>query len=440
MSQTRLHQNLWYYTGKTYQPHSDFWRVQLAQIAAPFLLEGTFQPGCLCQDGKEIYHFELDETTTKIIDTIAKQDLLGIYVVVVSAIAYLLNRYTGQSTILIDSPPLGIPQPSEAMGEQVSLIILVNETKALKTFISEFSQIVSQSYSYQSFPYREIIASDRTKDHLTTNVVAWLPEIHGSSFDLNRYDWAIKIHKKAALSLTWHYNPMRFERSFVHGFAQHLQNLLSAYAEYDKSLAHLEILSPDEKIKLLGDWAIGDRIESQSQTIHELFAAQVLKTPQNIAIQTSSRAITYQELDSIANKLANYLHTQYDFQPDEPIGVMVGRSDRLIIGLLAILKAGGTYVPIDPDNLSDRLEFIIRDADLKVLLMELENLPQLQNLLDIPMFAMDVQLEKIDCARHPPLSLSQPSDLAYIIYTSGSTGTPKGVMVEHQSFVNMAIA
>ncbi len=440
MSETRLHQNLWQYTGKKYQPHSDFWRAQLAQIEASFLLEGNFQTGCSCQGEKEIYHFELNESATQTIDAIAKQDLLGIYVVVVSAIAYLLSRYTGQSTVLIDSPFLAVQQPSEVMGEQVSLIVQVNETKYLKTFISEFSQIVSQSYSYQSFPYREIIATDKTKDNLTTNVVVWLPEIHGSCSGLNRYDWAIEIHKEAALSLTWHYNPMHCDRSFVHGFARHLQNLFSAYAHRNTPLANLEILSPDEKTKLLGNWAVGDRIERQSQTIHEMFAAQVLKTPQNIAIQTPSQAITYQELDYIANQLAHYLRTQYNIKPDAPIGVMLGRSDRLIIGLLAILKAGGTYVPIDPDNLSDRLEFLIRDADLKVLLMELENLPQLQNLLDIPMFATDVQLQQLDSATHPPLSLSQPSDLAYIIYTSGSTGTPKGVMVEHQSFVNMALA
>jgi amino acid adenylation domain-containing protein len=446
MSQTRLQQNLWHYTGKNYQPHADFWRAQLDQLEAPFRLEGAFllegavQPDCACRNEKETYPFELDASTTQVIDAIAKQDLLAIYVVVVSALTYLCSRYTGLSTILIDSPGLAVQQSREAMGEIVSLLFQVNESVSLKTFISTVSQIVSQSYSYQSFPYREMIASAQTKENLVTNVVVWLPEIHGACPDLNPYDWAIEIHKDSALHLTWHYNPRYCDRTFVQGFAQQLQHLFSAYTQTDTPLAHLEILSPDEQSKLLGDWAVGERIERQPQTIHEMFAAQSLKTPHNIAIQTPSRTLTYQELDAQANQLAHYLRTQYHIQPDELIGVMLGRSEALIIGLLAILKAGGTYLPIDPDTFSDRLEFLIRDAAPKVLLIELDSLPQLQNLLDIPMFAMDIQLAQLEPITCPPASLSRPSDLAYIIYTSGSTGTPKGVMVEHQSFVNMAIA
>lgn len=446
MSQTRLQQNLWHYTGKNYQPHADFWRAQLAQLEAPFRLEGTFllespvEPDGSCWNVKETYPFELDASATQTLDTIAKQDLLATYIVIVSALTYLFSRYTGQPTILIDSPVLAVQEFGEAMGESVSLLFQVNETTSLKTFISTVSQIVSQSYSYQGFPYREMIATDQTKENLDTNVVVWLPEIHGSCPDLSPYDWVIEIHKDSALHLTWRYNPRHCDRAFVQGFAQQLQHLFSAYTQLDTPLAHLEILSPAEQTKLVQDWAVGDRMERQPQTIHERFAAQVLKTPDNIAIQTPSRSLTYQELDVQANQLADHLRTQYDIQPDEPIGVMLGRSESLIIGLLAILKAGGTYVPIDPDTFSDRLEFLIRDAAPKVLLMELDSLPQLQNLLDIPMFAMDIQLAQLKQITHPPASLSQPSDLAYIIYTSGSTGTPKGVTVEHHSFVNMAIA
>ncbi|MBW4667896.1 MAG: amino acid adenylation domain-containing protein [Cyanomargarita calcarea GSE-NOS-MK-12-04C] len=434
MSETRLHHNLWQYTGEKYQPHSDFWKSQIVQIEAPFVLEGISQSS-LDRGEKQIVKFDFNETVTEIVDTIAKKDDLGTYVIVVSGIAYLLSRYTGQSVVQVDSPLFKANLLSEAIVEQVPLVVEINEQNSLKNFIGEFSQIVTNSYNYQNFPYQELIANGRVK----SNVIAWLPKIHDFCSHLNSDDLAIEIHTDAAISLVLHYNTKRFDNFFVRGFAEHLQNLFLAYAHRDTRLVDVEILSSDEKKKLMIDWAVAENTDEAPQTIDRVFEIQVSQTPLQVAIQTPNNSLTYRDLDQQANQLASYLRTQYNIQPNDLIGVMLERSERLIIGLLAILKAGGAYIPIDLETPSTRLEFILRDAPVKVLLMEIDLLPHLQNVLDIPMFAMDVQLAQLDCAKYS-CSSSQPSDLAYVLYTSGSTGTPKGVMVEHQSFVNMAKA
>ncbi|WP_146220328.1 non-ribosomal peptide synthetase, partial [Microcystis aeruginosa] len=175
------------------------------------------------------------------------------------------------------------------------------------------------------------------------------------------------------------------------------------------------------------------------QSIHQLFEAQVERTPDAIAVVFEGQSLTYSELNCRANQLAHYLQT-LGVRPEVLVGISLERSLEMIIGLLAILKAGGAYLPLAPDYPTERLLFMLEDSQVLFLITHsslLAKLPPSQATL----ICLDHIQEQI--SQYSPDNLQSelnPSNLANVIYTSGSTGKPKGVMVEHQGLVNLALA
>ncbi|WP_299181729.1 amino acid adenylation domain-containing protein, partial [uncultured Chryseobacterium sp.] len=174
----------------------------------------------------------------------------------------------------------------------------------------------------------------------------------------------------------------------------------------------------------------------RERSVVDLFEEQVSKTPHKPAVVFEQQTLSYQQLDLLSSQLAAYLHQQYQVQPGDSIAIMTDRSDSMIIAVLAVLKTGAAYVPIESDFPASRKEYIIRDAAIKTIIT------QTDYIFDFGFFtgsivAMDVQADLI--AATDPVLRYRPSasDLAYIMYTSGSTGTPKGVLIEHRSVVRL---
>jgi thioester reductase-like protein/amino acid adenylation domain-containing protein len=187
---------------------------------------------------------------------------------------------------------------------------------------------------------------------------------------------------------------------------------------------------PLDKQKLLEDSG------SESQCLHYLFELQVNRTPDRNAVLFEQRRITYQELNNRANQLAHFLQT-LQVGPETLIGIYMDRSLDMVIGLLAILKAGAAYVPLDPTYPQDRLAFMMQDAQLEVLLTQQYQIEQLLLPQNIKAVCLDTGWDSI--AQYSTANLTTevtPDNLAYTIYTSGSTGRPKGVQISHRSIVN----
>jgi non-ribosomal peptide synthetase component F len=166
----------------------------------------------------------------------------------------------------------------------------------------------------------------------------------------------------------------------------------------------------------------------KEKTIVNMFEAQEVKTPKNTALKFKDKELSYRELNEQANQLAHYLIKNYNIQPDELVGIELERSEWMVIGILAIIKSGGAYVPIDPEYPEQRKEFLKVDANLKIIIndQELQKFKEANKNREYP-------------STNPSIKLS-PNNLMYVIYTSGSTGNPKGVLVEHVSCVNIAKA
>ncbi|BCL38696.1 amino acid adenylation domain-containing protein [Nostoc sp. MS1] len=187
--------------------------------------------------------------------------------------------------------------------------------------------------------------------------------------------------------------------------------------------------------KLLAEWNATERDYDLSQGLHELFAAQVEKTPDAIAITFAQQQLTYQELNSRANQLGHYLQT-LGVKPEILVGVCIERSLEMVICILGILKAGGAYVPIDPEYPQERITYMLEDSQVKVLLKQEKLLNQIP-LHQAQTICVDAEWDKISTQPNTnPQSNIQPDNLAYVIYTSGSTGKPKGAMNTHKGICN----
>lgn len=191
--------------------------------------------------------------------------------------------------------------------------------------------------------------------------------------------------------------------------------------------------------KIIPKQDLSANIFSSNQCVHRLFEAQVKVNPNTVAINFQQQTLTYKQLNQRSNQLARYLKSLDN--PPQIIGIFLERSLETIIAILGILKAGAAYLPLNPQDLPRNIDFIIKDAEIDLLLTEKKSTKQLP-IIDVQLVCLDTDCQKIALQSTENLANSSisPQDLAYIIYTADSTGRPKGTMIEHRSVVNLSHA
>ena len=200
----------------------------------------------------------------------------------------------------------------------------------------------------------------------------------------------------------------------------------------------ITLISQQDYQHMIIDWNQTDHPYPQDKTIHALFEAQVLKTPDNTALVFEDQSLTYRQLNIKANQLARYLRQQVEVKPDILIALFLDRGLDMIVAMLAVLKAGGAYVPLDPSYPEARVRYILEDTKVPVVLTQSYHLQYLSTLTQCLCIALGEKCdEKAGTENLTPLSNS--NDLAYVIYTSGTTGHPKGVCIRNKSLVNLAV-
>ncbi|MCG8323428.1 MAG: amino acid adenylation domain-containing protein, partial [Cytophagales bacterium] len=204
----------------------------------------------------------------------------------------------------------------------------------------------------------------------------------------------------------------------------------------NKSISEINFISSEERDKIL-KFNSNKRSYPKDRTFHELFEKQVESGPDRVACITDNNHFTYSQLNFEANQLAHYLRDEHHVKPQKLIGVMMDRSEWWIIAIIAVLKSGGCYVPLDPENPVERLSNIITDSDLDLLLTESNYMFKVLEFFEGKIIALDLELPTLTTSGINPVICNKSSDLAYVIYTSGSTGKPKGVLIEHQSVINL---
>ncbi|MCK4261229.1 MAG: amino acid adenylation domain-containing protein, partial [Halanaerobiales bacterium] len=237
------------------------------------------------------------------------------------------------------------------------------------------------------------------------------------------------------INLNFEYCTDLFKMETMERLSTHYVNILRKITDNPEvKLTEIEILIDMERKQLLDEFNDTNLGYEKEKTLHELFIEQVDRTPAKVALVFNDEKLIYGELNTKTNQLAHLLR-EYGVARDEIIGIMADRSIEMIIGILAVLKAGGAYLPVDPDYPIERIEYMLEDSDARILLTHNDTAENVA----YDGIVIDLQDSDLYTGNGQNLeNINTPADLAYVMYTSGSTGKPKGVMIEHRSVVNLS--
>jgi amino acid adenylation domain-containing protein len=451
-------------TGEVLDHQLNYWKGQLAG-ANPLLELPTDRPRPPVQTYRGASQsLALSETLTTSLKQLCVKEDVTLYMTLLAAFQTLLYRYSGQEDIIVGSPIAG-----RNRAEIESLIGFFVNTLVLRTDLSSnpsFQELLARvrantldAYAYQDLPFEKLVEELNPERSLsysplfqvmfvfqnTPGQTAQLLGLTQTPVELvtetAQFDLTLSVEEQNGLLIgSWNYNTDLFDADTITRMSGHFQTLLEGIVEHpEQPIAQLPLLTAPERHQLLVEWNNTATEYPQDKCIHQLFEEQVERTPDAIAVVFEDKELTYRELNNKANQLAHYLQ-KLGINPDVLVGICVDRSLEMVVGLLGVLKAGGAYVPIDPAYPQERINYMLEDAQLGVLLTQND---LVKTLPDDPgrVICLDTDWQIIDrSSQENPVSQVLPSHLAYVIYTSGSTGKPKGVLVTHQGLPNLALA
>ncbi|QOT00300.1 amino acid adenylation domain-containing protein [Brevibacterium sp. JNUCC-42] len=439
--------------------HEAYWLDIFAKELPVLELPTDYQrPSAQSFEGDRIWIDQSKDWTTRLKSFATSQDTT-LYMLLLASYNVFLAKWTSQEDIIVGSPIAGRPHADleQMMGMFVNTLALRNYPQANKSFsqfVSEVKEHVLQAHEHQDYPLEELIEKLGLRRDLSRNPLFdtmftlqnvdidynVMQDVQVSSYDyqypISKFDLTLLcVEKDGQLRFEWEYSTKLFARETVERMSKHLIHLLEQVMEQPQlSIVAIELVTEAEKAQLLIDFNRTERDYLVEQTIHTLIEKQALVTPDQTAVVCCSEALTYQQLNDKANQLARRLREK-GTGPEQIVAIMTDRSLEMFIGILAILKAGAAFVPIDPEYPADRIQYMLEDSQAKLLLIHTSQAVEINAYAGEVILIADSTSYQGDASNLP--EVAQPANLAYIIYTSGSTGKPKGVMIEHRSLVNL---
>lgn len=446
--------------GERLQKQLTYWKEQLA--GAPGLLELAAdrpRPAQPAFQGAS-QHFTLSDSLLEKLQALSRSAGVTLFMTLLAAFQTLLYHYSGQEDIVVGTPVAGrVREATEGIiGLFVNTLALrtsLKENPPFRLLLDRVRRTASGAFAHQDLPFERLveeIGGARSLSHHPVFQVMFilqqaapgeltLPDLTLSLAELGtgtaKFDLTFELYESAgALSGRVEYNTALFEISTIKRMVTHWQRILEGcVADPEQRLSDFQLLSEAEQQQLLSTWAQSAQPFPQHFCLHQLIEAQVRRTPEAIALVCEDERISYRELDKKANQLAHYLQ-QHGVGPEVLVGIFMERSLEMVIALLAVLKAGGAYLPLDRAYPQQRLEFMIEDARAKIILTQQR---MSQDVPGLPVSLICVDTEWEDIARESeqaPTSEVTAINSAYVIYTSGSTGQPKGAQIEHRGLIN----
>ena len=467
--------------GEALETQLAYWRQQLDDISVLNLPTDRPKPAIESYRGATQF-LELPKRLSEALEMLSQQEGVTLFMTLLAAFQTLLYRYTQQDDIAVGSP-IANRNRSEIeglIGFFVNSLVLRTDLSSNPTFrelLGRVKEVTLGAYAHQDVPFEKLVEElhpeRRLSHHPLFQVVFGfqnapmesldLPglvlssldtEIKTTRFDLEFHLWESSEGFRSIYGEHWEhsegirgvvvYSSDLFDEATISRMLGHFQSLLEGIvANPEQRLADLPLLSEAEQYQLLVEWNNTQADYPKDLCIHQLFEAQVELTPNSIAVVFEDKQLTYQELNSRSNQLAHHLR-KLGVGPEVLVGICVERSVEMIVGLLGILKAGGAYLPLDPSYPSERLSFMLEDAQVSVLLTQEKLVERLPDAIPSPQLDGAIQNPKVVCLDNDWEAIAQESEenlssgvtsdrLAYVIYTSGSTGKPKGVTVPHKA-------
>jgi amino acid adenylation domain-containing protein len=417
-------------TGKGYQVHFQFWKEYFSGDHEEFLF-GSRPPAE--EKNMALHACVLPEDVTGIINKLIKEDDSGLFVCTLSALGIVLKKYTGRQKITLNAPLFGGSESS--IIQDIPLFLDADSASTLRDYLNASNKRVKECYHYQHFPIHEAVEKNMGYG---SDILLKYGRIHRAEA-VGSYNLVVELQKKnEQLELLFHYDPQVFTGSFIQNMALHACRVLSYFGELDVPISDIDLLDESEKVRLLNDFNNTDRAYPADKTVITLFESCAAASPSAIALQYRGQQLTYSQLDSKVNGLARHLVSTFSIGENDIVGLMTESPDQLIIAMLAILKAGAVYLPVDPHLPDDRKRFLLTNAAVGLLITDSWLFFQ-QDYYTGSAFLLDMELGNLASEAAIPVYSSNTARPAYVIYTSGTTGAPKGVLVGHNGLLNMVL-
>jgi amino acid adenylation domain-containing protein len=407
---------------------------------------------------------QLDSQLTQQLKKLSQESGSTLFMTLLAGFAVLLSRYSQQTDVVIGSPIANRNRTEieGLIGFFVNTLVLrfdLSQDPNFEDFLTQVRQTTQDAYDHQDLPFEMLVEKLQIERHLDRNPLTqivfalqnapsspWdLPGVNieeiPSGLDSVRVDLELYLWDAAeGLGGFCSYNRDLFDAETIVRMMTHFKTLLAAIVENPRqSLASLPLLNPEEEYQLLEGWNETKADYSYNKCIHQLIEEQAARTPDAVAVVFENQQLTYAELNSQANQLAHYLRS-LGLETEVIVGLCVERSLDMIVALIGILKAGAAYLPLDPEYPQERLQFMLEDSQVPLLLTQSSLIDKLPNHRGKTVFLAEIWQEIKPMNRDNLTGKVTASNLANVIYTSGSTGKPKGVMVEHQGLSNLALA
>ncbi|CAM1358757.1 non-ribosomal peptide synthase/polyketide synthase [Tenacibaculum xiamenense] len=405
---------------------------------------------------------ELDLSLSNSLNEICSKENVTLFMLMLTGYKVLLSRYSNQEDICI-----GTPIANRTQTELENMIGFFVNTLALRTDLSgnlTFNEILSQvktttldAYDHQLTPFEKVVEKVVTKRDLNTTPLFQtlfslqntssekhqlaLENIETINYSLDRistkFDFTLDVLEvRGKLKLVMGYRTCLFKKETISRFLSQYKTLLESIVKNRHEFIHsLPIISSKEKEALLNFNTFNKPILDYTSIVDQI-EKKTLETPKAIALSLNNNELSYEQLNEKSNQLAGFLKNK-GVKSNDLVAISIDRSFEMIIGILGILKAEAAYVPIDPTFPQKRIDFILNDIQVKVLLVDQKSISIVHHKENIQVISLDENWN--DISRFPKANMNHSFDkesLAYVIYTSGSTGTPKGVKVGHKSLSN----
>ncbi|WP_072731090.1 non-ribosomal peptide synthetase, partial [Paenibacillus sp. NAIST15-1] len=401
-------------------------------------------------------HLELDLHLTGEMTKLTQHTGTTFYMLLLAAYSTLLSRLSGQDDIVVGSPTAGRPHAdlADMLGMFVNTLALRTNPAGEKEFLSyllEVKENALDAFVHQEYPFEELVEKVVSRRDVSRSplfdVMLVLQNMEKEQMELEhvrlttypyegiaaKFDLTLTaIEHEKGMSLTFTYAADLFDRATIEQWASYFKVLLeSAVLDPKQRLADLPLLDEEARQRMQAYTQGASMNCCDEHTLDQWYAKQARRTPDRYAVICGESRMTYKELNEQADRLAELLLDR-GVGPDRIVGLFLPPSPELIIGMLAIWKAGGAYLPIDPEVNSERLTYMLKDSETALLL----TISEWESSLHLPVecLSLDRLPAKSSGVSNDRLNASRSlDDLAYVIYTSGSTGTPKGVKIMHRN-------
>jgi amino acid adenylation domain-containing protein/non-ribosomal peptide synthase protein (TIGR01720 family) len=447
-------------SGNVLSEQVEYWQKNLLGYEPLALQTDKSRPKQIDYNGQDCT-FTLDLKLSDQIRAMSKQQGCTLFSTLLSGFYILLSKYAAQNDIVVGTPTANrhYSQVQDLVGFFINSLALranIDQQGSVMDLLEQVQNNLKAAQSYQDLPFEKIvevleIEQDMTKHpvfQVMFGVQSFANDYPDTVFKITELPQPYAIAKfdlscfiddsQAQICGTFNFATALYQQSTIERMISHyLLILQQMVATPDKAIQQYTLLTKPQFDQIVYDWNETQSEYPDDQTIGQLFEQQVLARPDHTAFSFADQSLSYAQLNARANQLGHHLQSQLE-KPNAFIGLCLDRGINSIVAMLAIIKVGCAYVPIDPNFPTDRVQYILSDTDCTLILTQSHYVALLQKNTSATL----IELNSHDDQSLPSDNLTnqcKPTDLAYIVYTSGTTGKPKGVMVDHRGVVNFAV-